>query len=249
MSLVRLRFDWSGHIGAVILLLLQRWGPCELGVEIGGCLDYWQRIRQSDGSPLLDRQLGRCLERQEVWGASSFGVMDALLLMRPFVMDVLIFVKRDDSDAARCCENKTEHYRRNIRNIMSDVPTKALGLMNIRVPRFHCQWFDDSGLSILARASKWWWTLVCRMCVHLLFWVTLRMSGIFWTRDGTPPFELDPLPHAICMQIAWKCNSSSRGPSTTKSKDIGGMGMSDVHKKFGKNFGSLVCIWCVVVLG
>ena len=36
--------------------------------------------------------------------------------------------------------------------------------------------------------------------------------------------------HAVCMQIPWKWNSSSRGPSTAKSKDIGGMGMGDVHK-------------------
>ena len=47
--------------------------------------------------------------------------------------------------------------------------------------------------------------------------------------------------HAICMQIARECNSSSRGPSTTKSKDIGGMGMGDVHKKFSKN---ILAPWC-----
>jgi hypothetical protein len=46
-------------------------------------------------------------------------------------MDVLFFVKRVGSGAARCCANKTEHFCRNIRNVMSDVPTKALVLINI----------------------------------------------------------------------------------------------------------------------
>jgi hypothetical protein len=59
-------------------------------------------------------------------------------------------------------------------------------------------------------------------------------------------------PHAICMLIAWKCtNSSTRGPSTTKSMDIGSMGKVYVQKKFGKKFWVLgvhlarCCAWSV----
>jgi hypothetical protein len=58
--------------------------------------------------------------------------------------------------------------------------------------------------------------------------------------------------HSVSMslvcELPWKWNSSCSEPSTTKSRYIEGMGTGDVHKKFGKKFGSLVCIWCVVVL-
>ena len=36
--------------------------------------------------------------------------------------------------------------------------------------------------------------------------------------------------------LAKKCNSSCRSPSTTKCKDIGGMGIGDVHKILVKKF-------------
>ena len=46
-------------------------------------------------------------------------------------------------------------------------------------------------------------------------------------------------PHVIFHEI--HTDSSCSGPSTTKSKDIGGMGMGDVHKNFGKN---ILVPWC-----
>ena len=43
------------------LFLQRRQGG--LGVEMGRCLNYWQRDACFDGSPLLDRKLGRCCGR------------------------------------------------------------------------------------------------------------------------------------------------------------------------------------------
>ena len=51
------------------------------------------------------------------------------------------------------------------------------------------------------------------------------------------------IPMLFVCDSPLKWNSFPSGPSTTKSKDTGGMCMDNVHKKFGEKIGSLVCIW------
>jgi hypothetical protein len=53
----------GGRIRAVVSFLLLRWRQGGLGVEMGCCLNYWQWDAGFDGSPLLDRKLGRCCGR------------------------------------------------------------------------------------------------------------------------------------------------------------------------------------------
>ena len=53
----------GGRILVVVSFLLLRWRQGGLGVEMGCCLNYWQWDADFDGSPLLDRKLGRCCGR------------------------------------------------------------------------------------------------------------------------------------------------------------------------------------------
>jgi hypothetical protein len=68
----------GGRVQAVISLPLLRWRQGGLGVEMGQCLNYWQWNACFDGSPLMDRQLGRCCGRGK-------GMVSLVLEERPFL--------------------------------------------------------------------------------------------------------------------------------------------------------------------
>ena len=56
-----------------------------VGCGDGGCLDYWQWGGQSDGSPELDRQIGRWFGRELVWSCSSLGaILGWLMWLQPW---------------------------------------------------------------------------------------------------------------------------------------------------------------------